>query len=480
MHGVLAQLRIGDMTLHAVHRQAPRQRAAATDLDGIADAVLAGGLTDDAPVDALAALAQRFDHTLGAVDRRAFLVAGNQKGECATVVGIRSDEILGGGDHGRESAFHVRGPAAVEQTVADRGLERIRVPFFERSGRNHVRMSGETQHRAGMAVSRPEIVDVAVAQLLDPKADARQSAGQEFLATLVGGRHGGAGDQFLGQFQRRGHGNSFAALRLGALYAGGAASATVDTNLSRKTVYHWRMSTEGLGHHISSHYNEDLERLRSSVLEMGGLVERQLTQAIGGITEPDARMIVRVAQEELQVNQLERSIDEDCSRILATRGPTASDLRLIITILKTITDLERIGDEGEKIAAIAARLALRERPDSRYREVRNLGELVIEMLHDTLDAFARLDTELALAVVRRDRTVDEEYEAIHRQSITFMMEDPRTIRRALDIMWVVRSLERIGDHAKNVCEYLIYLVHGKDVRHTKIEEIEKELHAFKG
>lgn len=251
-------------------------------------------------------------------------------------------------------------------------------------------------------------------------------------------------------------------------------------NLSYGTVYHGAMSTEGLGHHISSRYNEDLERLRSSVLEMGGLVERQLTQAVGGITEPDARVIVRVAQEELRVNQLERSIDEDCSRILATRSPTASDLRLIITILKTITDLERIGDEGEKIAAIAARLAMRERPNSRYRELRNLGELVIEMVHDTLDAFARLDTELALAVVRRDRTVDEEYEAIHRQSITFMMEDPRSIRRALDVMWVVRSLERIGDHAKNVCEYLIYLVHGKDVRHTRIEEIEKELHAFKG
>jgi phosphate transport system protein len=240
------------------------------------------------------------------------------------------------------------------------------------------------------------------------------------------------------------------------------------------------MSTEGLGHHISSRYNEDLERLRSSVLEMGGMVEQQLTQAIRGITEPDASLIVEVAKEELRINQLERSIDEDCSRILATRGPTASDLRFIITILKTITDLERIGDEGEKVAAIAARLAMRERPANRYRELRNLGEVVSEMLHDTLDAFARLDTELALAVVRRDRIVDEEYEAIHRQSITFMMEDPRSIRRALDVMWVVRSLERIGDHAKNVCEYLIYLVHGKDVRHTKIEEIEKELHAFKG
>jgi phosphate transport system protein len=235
------------------------------------------------------------------------------------------------------------------------------------------------------------------------------------------------------------------------------------------------MSTEGLGHHISSRYNADLERLRSSVLEMGGLVERQLTQAIGGITEPDARVMVRVAQEELRVNQLERSIDEDCSRILATRGPTASDLRLIITILKTITDLERIGDEGEKVAAIAARLAMRERPNNRYRELRNLGELVTGMVHDTLDAFARFDTKLALEVLRRDRTVDEEYEAIHRQNITFMMEDPRSIRRALDVMWVVRSLERIGDHAKNICEYLIYLVLGKDVRHTKIEEIEKEL-----
>jgi len=240
------------------------------------------------------------------------------------------------------------------------------------------------------------------------------------------------------------------------------------------------MSTEGLSHHISSRYNTDLERLRSSVLEMGGVVERQLTSAIGGLTEPDARVMVRVAQEELRVNQLERSIDEDCSRILATRAPTASDLRLIITILKTITDLERIGDEGEKVAAIAARLAMRERPNNRYRELRNLGELVSGMVHDTLDAFARVDTKLALQVLRRDRTVDEEYEAIHRQNITFMMEDPRLIRRALDVMWVVRSLERIGDHAKNICEYLIYLVLGKDVRHTKIEEIEKELLAPRG
>jgi phosphate transport system protein len=240
------------------------------------------------------------------------------------------------------------------------------------------------------------------------------------------------------------------------------------------------MSTEGLTHHISSRYNEDLERLRSSVMEMGSLVERQLIEAVGGITEPDSRVMIRVAQEELRVNQLERSIDEDCSRILATRGPTASDLRLIIAILKTITDLERIGDEGEKIAAISVRLGMRERPNNRYRELRNLGELVIRMVHDTLDAFARLDTALALEVVRRDRTVDEEYESIHRQSITFMLEDPRSIRRTLDIMWVVRALERIGDHAKNICEYVVYLVHGKDVRHTRIEDIEQALQSVQG
>jgi phosphate transport system protein len=240
------------------------------------------------------------------------------------------------------------------------------------------------------------------------------------------------------------------------------------------------MSTEGLTHHISSRYNEDLERLRSSVMEMGSLVERQLIEAVGGITEPDSRVMIRVAQEELRVNQLERSIDEDCSRILATRGPTASDLRLIIAILKTITDLERIGDEGEKIAAISVRLGMRERPNNRYRELRNLGELVIGMVHDTLDSFARLDTALALEVVRRDRTVDEEYESIHRQSITFMLEDPRSIRRTLDIMWVVRALERIGDHAKNICEYVVYLVHGKDVRHTRIEDIEQALQSVQG
>jgi len=235
------------------------------------------------------------------------------------------------------------------------------------------------------------------------------------------------------------------------------------------------MDTDDLAHHISSRFNEDLERVRTSVLEMGGLVERQLTQALVAIGEADSHAIVLVAQEELLVNQLERTIDENCSRIMATRSPAASDLRLLIAVLKTITDLERIGDEGEKVATIASRLAGRERPRSRYRELRHLGTLVLSMVHDSLDAFARLDADMAFDVARRDRAVDEEYEAIHRQCITFMMEDPRTIRRTLDVMWVVRSLERVGDHAKNICEYVIYTVHGKDVRHTRLEDAEREL-----
>jgi phosphate transport system protein len=235
------------------------------------------------------------------------------------------------------------------------------------------------------------------------------------------------------------------------------------------------METADLSHHISRRFNEDLERVRTQVLAMGGFVEAQLAKAITSLIEGDSSLGESVAIDDLKVNGMEVSIDEECSRILATRSPAAGDLRLIVAIIKTITDLERIGDEGEKVGFIASRLATMERPENKYREIKHLGRIVSEMVHDALDAFARMDAEGALRVARQDRVVDEEYEAIHRQCITFMMEDPRAIRRALDVMWVVRSLERIGDHAKNICEYVIYMVHGKDVRHTRLEDIERDL-----
>ncbi len=235
------------------------------------------------------------------------------------------------------------------------------------------------------------------------------------------------------------------------------------------------METADLTHHISRRYNEDLEKVRARVLAMGGLVEALLAKSVSALVEGDSALGQEVSKDDLAVNAMEVTIDEECSRILATRAPAAGDLRLIVAIIKTITDLERIGDEGEKIGNIAARLAAMERPENKYREIKHMSRLVAEMVRDALDAFARLDANAAVQVARRDRMVDEEYESIQRQAITFMMEDPRSIRRALDVMWIVRALERVGDHAKNICEYVIYMVHGKDVRHTRIEDVEQAL-----
>jgi phosphate transport system protein len=235
------------------------------------------------------------------------------------------------------------------------------------------------------------------------------------------------------------------------------------------------MEAADLLHHTSRRFNEDLERVRAKVLAMGGFVEEQLGRALTALADGNSELGKSVATQDYKVNGMEVSIDEECSRILATRAPAAGDLRLIVATIKTITDLERIGDECEKIALIAARLATEERPPGQYREVKHIGRAATGMVHDALNAFARLDADLAVRTARSDRIVDEEYESIQRQCITFMMEDPRMIRRALDVMWVVRSLERIGDHAKNVCEYVIYMVHGKDIRHRSLERVEQEL-----
>ena len=209
---------------------------------------------------------------------------------------------------------------------------------------------------------------------------------------------------------------------------------------------------------------------QQALLTMGGRVETQLSRAIAAIVSGDSELGLTVAKDDYKVNNLEVEIDEECSRILATRAPAAGDLRLIVAIIKTITDLERIGDEAEKIGFLASKLAGMDRPSDSYRELKNLGSHVSHMLRDAMNAFARLDVSEALDVVKEDELVDDEYDAITRQCITFMMEDPRSIKRVMNVTWAARSLERIGDHAKNICEYVIYMVEGRDVRHTDISE----------
>ncbi len=226
------------------------------------------------------------------------------------------------------------------------------------------------------------------------------------------------------------------------------------------------MEASDFNEHISRRFNKDIEDLRNKVMSMGGLVEAQLSRAIAAVVSGDSEMGLQVAKDDYMVNDLEVTIDEECSRILATRAPTAGDLRLIVAIIKTITDLERIGDEAEKIGFLASKLAAMDRPADSYRELKTLGNHVAHMVRDAMNAFARLDVEEALETVREDERVDDEYEAIARQCITFMMEDPRSIKRVMNVTWAARSLERIGDHAKNICEYVIYMVHGRDIRHT--------------
>lgn len=228
------------------------------------------------------------------------------------------------------------------------------------------------------------------------------------------------------------------------------------------------MQASDLAGHISKRFNKDLEDLRNSVLRMGGLVETQLSKAIAAIVDGDSELGLKVAHDDYKVNNLEVNIDEECSRILATRAPAASDLRLIVAIIKTITDLERVGDEAEKIGFLASKLAAMDRPPNAYRELKYLGNHVLQMLRNAMDAFARMDVDASYAVVREDDQVDHEYEAIARQGITQMMEDPKNIKRVMNVTWVARALERIGDHAKNICEYVIYMVEGRDVRHTDI------------
>ena len=227
--------------------------------------------------------------------------------------------------------------------------------------------------------------------------------------------------------------------------------------------------------HISKQFDNELENIRERVLAMGGLVEQQLISALRALTESDMQYAETVIRNEPQVNALEVSIDEDCTKILARRQPTARDLRLIMAVIKTITDLERIGDESEKVARMAIDLVEKQGPKAYYVGINSVGVHARKMVHGALDAFARMDTRAALSVASEEPKSDEMYVAILRQLITYMMEDPRNITGTIDAVWTARSLERIADHARNICEYVIYFVEGKDVRHTTIEQMEKEI-----
>ncbi|MBM3373404.1 MAG: phosphate signaling complex protein PhoU [Betaproteobacteria bacterium] len=227
--------------------------------------------------------------------------------------------------------------------------------------------------------------------------------------------------------------------------------------------------------HTLKQFDTELEDIRARVLQMGGLVEQQITRAIEALTSGNVALARQVMEDDHRVNALEVTIDEECSTVIAKRQPAAKDLRMIMTVVKTITDLERIGDEAAKIARMTISLYGADRPIlPRTTEVQHVGDIAVGMLRNALDAFARLDLTVAAKVVRQDEQVDNEFKAILRQLITFMMEDPRTISHALDIVFIAKSIERIGDHSKNMSEYVVYLVKGKDVRHTGVESVERE------
>ena len=208
---------------------------------------------------------------------------------------------------------------------------------------------------------------------------------------------------------------------------------------------------------------------------MGGLVEQQIVDALAGFASGDVASLDRVVAGDQDINAMEIEVDRECSRIIAKRQPTARDLRLMMAIIKTITDLERSGDEAAKIARMAKQIFERERMKMpRISDIRTAADIALGMLRKVLDAFARLDADAAAAIIREDQLIDDEFRSILRQLITFMMEDPRTISMAIEIVFIAKAIERIGDHAKNIAEYVIYIVKGTDVRHTSFAAIERE------
>lgn len=236
------------------------------------------------------------------------------------------------------------------------------------------------------------------------------------------------------------------------------------------------MPTKKSSQHISQRYDDELAAVKSQLFEMGGIVEKQVTDAIKALLEVDSELAERVVVDDERINNMEVAVDEDCGLILARRQPAARDLRLVLTIIKTTTDLERIGDEARKMAKQAITLAEEGKAPRGYVEIRHIGEHVANMLAQALDSFVRQDVELALKVAQEDKAVDLEYASAIREMMTYMMEDPRSISRVMSIMWSLRALERIGDHARNIAEHVIYLVKGDDVRHVGLKQMAKTVH----
>jgi phosphate transport system protein len=227
--------------------------------------------------------------------------------------------------------------------------------------------------------------------------------------------------------------------------------------------------------HTSKQFDTELEWVRARVLNMGGLVENDLWQAIEVLTSHDARLMHGAITDNHRIDDLALEIDGICNQIIARRQPTAVDLRTVMTVIKIINDLNRIGDETKKITRMSKLLAEKNSLClPRYKEIKHSAKLALNLLHKSLDAFARMDTSAAASIVREDEQVNEEFRNILRYLITFMMEDPRTISTSLEILFVAKAIERIGDHAKNISKYVVYMVNGRDVRHVSVEEMERE------
>ena len=231
-----------------------------------------------------------------------------------------------------------------------------------------------------------------------------------------------------------------------------------------------------MAEHISSHFNQELENVRSEVMRMGGLVEARLQQVLAALDEGSSSGLTEVIDGDADINKLEVEIDDACQTIIARRQPAAGDLRLVLAVSRVIVDLERIGDEVKKIALKAHELLGNNRVAApELYNTHRMGTVTLGMIHRALDAFARLDTGAVIELSETDKHLDADYRAQLRSLITFMMEDPRSISATIDIMFMNKSIERIGDHAENIAEHVVYLTRGIDVRHTPLEQIKADL-----